>query len=92
MARDTLGDLIRKLDHAYQNGTLYQMLQVNQLLADIRLSEVDLQNSHHGCAERRNIMQNEVRKVYKHMKKDILDYINAIRSTLYHRRGVITIV
>lgn len=91
-ARDTLGGLIRKLEHAYQKDPLYQMTQVSQLITKIRLIEVDMQNSHHGCAERRNIMQNEVRKVHKHMKSDIPDYIKDIRQTVYHRRGVLTIV
>jgi hypothetical protein len=92
LARDTLGDLIKKLQKAYQSDSIYQIQQVDQLLTSIRLIEVDLQNSHHGCAERRNILQNEVRKVYKHMKKDIPDCVSVIRSTLNHRRGVLTII
>gem|GEM_PF-5945616 len=92
LARDTLGPLIKKLEKAYTDDNHYGILQVAQLVEALKLIETDLQNSHHGCAERKNIFKNQIIQVNKTMNGKVIDNVSIIRNTLHHRLGLVTIV
>ncbi|WP_373228926.1 AAA family ATPase [Cohnella sp.] len=92
LARDTLGPLIKKLEKAFTDDQHYGILQVTQLVESLKSIEADLQNSHHGCAERKNIFKNQIVQVNKIMSGKVIDNVSIIRSTLHHRLGLVTIV
>ncbi|QSF45291.1 AAA family ATPase [Paenibacillus tianjinensis] len=91
LARDTLGPLIKKLEKAYSDDQHYGIIQVVQLTEALKLIEADLQNSHHGCSERKNIFKNQIQQVNKIMSGKVIDNMAIIRSTLQHRLSIISI-
>jgi hypothetical protein len=88
---DTLGKLLGKLDKAYSKDQLYNFSNVKLLSDAINLILPDLQNSHHGSSGRNRILGNEITKVHATMEK-VANHVGAVRDTLFHRMGIISIV
>ncbi|OLN26496.1 AAA family ATPase [Desulfosporosinus metallidurans] len=84
LPRDTLGDLIRKIEHAQLNDPLYKIDACEILHGKLREIETDLQNSHHGCSERNRIMKNEISRVHKVMV-GIASSLETLQKTLLYR-------
>jgi energy-coupling factor transporter ATP-binding protein EcfA2 len=86
LPRDTLNPLLQKTRKAYINDTLYNITELNLVCSCLEKIETDLQNSHHGCAERNNIFKNQINVVNKNMET-ITKCIDKVHEILSYRKG-----
>lgn len=87
-----LSPLITKLEKAIKNDALYKIDGMEKLIDALNEIKDDLQNSHHGSVYRTRINQNEIYKVEKKMRKDIIDNVSYLKDTIYYRLGKINII
>jgi len=87
-----LSPLITKLENAIKNDSLYKIDGMDKLIDTLKEIEDILQNSHHGSVYRNTIHQNDINRVEKKMRNDIIPNISRLKDNIYYRLGRVNII